>query len=88
MSWIQDTPIWSMPRKCSGHNWLPVEAGCLNTFLMPTLMDWNTNGDIYEGEWRKGVQHGYGLMYYHTYQTRYHGGFAMGKKHGQGTYTW
>jgi hypothetical protein len=48
-------------------------------------MVWTTNGDRYEGEWRRGVQHGYGEMFYATYEAYYSGNFSLGLKHGFGS---
>ena len=40
---------------------------------------------FYEGEWKDGKKHGYGLYKYYD-GTIYEGEWKDGKKHGEGTY--
>ncbi|CFX98351.1 MORN motif [Syntrophomonas zehnderi OL-4] len=43
------------------------------------------NGGIYEGDWVKGKQEGYGREYYPDGTLRYEGEYKNGLRHGTGT---
>ena len=45
-----------------------------------------SNGDVYEGEFKNGQQHGKG-KYTYINGAEYKGMWAKGKQHGKGTYT-
>jgi hypothetical protein len=48
---------------------------------------WEYTGDIYDGEWRHGNQHGHGRIKYATGDV-FEGSFKNDLKHGRGTYQW
>ena len=45
-----------------------------------------SNGNLYEGDWKKGVRDGYGIMTYSD-GSKYSGDWRANKKSGYGIYT-
>lgn len=45
------------------------------------------DSSIYEGEWKDGRKHGYGIYYYGE-GDKYEGWWQNGCHHGRGKYTW
>jgi hypothetical protein len=51
-------------------------------------MRWDYSGEVYDGVWRNGLQHGLGLTCYTSTNDTHEGFYHEGKKHGAGKYKW
>ena len=66
------------------------EGDCLDDNFEGKGTYYYENGNRYEGEWKKGLKHGKGILYYdhETQKKKYDGYFIKGKFEGKGNYYW